>query len=100
MLLRLLLRIEFVQHVLARPIETDSTTAHHHQPVKLGHDVGSVGDHKKGCTGQLELLDGRRQGTITDIVEIGIGLIEDNQPRVAIQGTGQGLCVGAALPKA
>ena len=78
------------QYFLAWPECLQTPFVKHQQLVSLGQRRGPMGDQDHTAALGLHLHNGAGQGGFADGVEVGVGFIEHNQARLAIQCTGQG----------
>ena len=70
-------------NILAVAECAERATLHDGDLVGCGEDADAVGDDDHHRIGRLQSLDGLKQHALADMVQAGIGLVENHQARVA-----------------
>ena len=82
-------RTQLRQHLVAWPVGLHHAVAQHQHPVGHRQNARAVRDQEHRAPLGLKPLDGLHQGRLAHIVEVGVGLIQHHQHRVAIHRTRQ-----------
>ncbi|MCY1434219.1 hypothetical protein D9M71_502750 [compost metagenome] len=81
--------LQVLQHPRGRAKGLHLTVLQHQQLVYRRQQAGFVGDQDQRALLRLDLFDRLQQGALAEVIEVGVGFIEHDQRRQAVQGPGQ-----------